>query len=148
MSISSQYKRQMKRPADVAGAADGFDLLLKNDRGAAFATRQVVLAGNGLVPAAVRDEVLLLVSELVTNALRHTGMRSDQLLRVELRRWPGLVRLAVVDKGTGFTLDPERFGRDESGGWGLFLVDRIADRWGVVPTTTGTRVWFEIRFTE
>jgi anti-sigma regulatory factor (Ser/Thr protein kinase) len=145
MSTSWQDTDRMEGRVDVPGATDGFDLLLKNDRGAAFAARQVVLAGNGLVPAAVRDEVLLLVSELVTNALRHAGMGSDQLLRVELRRWSGLVRLAVVDEGNGFTPDPEHFGRDESGGWGLFLVDRIADRWGVVPEAAGTRVWFEIK---
>jgi hypothetical protein len=54
--------------------------------------------------------------------------------------------LAVVDEGIGFTPNPERVSRDESGGWGLLVVVRIADRWGIVPTATGTRVWFEIRF--
>jgi signal transduction histidine kinase len=116
MSTSSQDRDQMNQRSDGLGATDGFDLLLKNDRGAAFAAKQVVLGGNGLVPAAVRDDVRLLVSELVTNALRHAGMRSDRPLRVGLRRSPGLVRLAVVDEGAGFTPGPERLGRDRSGG--------------------------------
>jgi two-component sensor histidine kinase len=148
MSTSSRDKDQMERRDEHPGATDGVDLLLKNDRGAAFAARQVVLSGNGLVPAPVRDEVLLMVSELVTNAFRHAGMGADRLLRVELRRWSGLVGLAVIDEGTGFTPDPRSFRKDESGGWGLFLVDRIANRWGVVPTTAGTRVWAEISFNE
>jgi two-component sensor histidine kinase len=148
MSTTSQDTDQMTPRAGAPGATDGFDLLLKNDRGAAFAARQVMLCGDALVPAAVRDDLLLLVSELVTNALRHAGMGSDRLLRVELRRWPGLVGLAVVDEGTGFTPDPDRLGSDESGGFGLRLVDQIADRWGVAPTETGARVWFEIRFEE
>jgi two-component sensor histidine kinase len=148
MLTSSRDKNHTNGRGDVPGRADGFDLLLKTDRGAAFAARQVVLAGNGLVPTAVRDDVLLLVSELVTNALLHAGMGPDQLLRVELRRLPGVVRLAVVDDGIGFTPHPECLDGDRPGGWGLVLVDRIADRWGVVPTATGTRVWFEIRFAE
>jgi two-component sensor histidine kinase len=147
MSISA--KHQMSRGGERPAAPYGFDLLLKNGDGAAFATRQVVLAGDGVVPAAVRDDVLLLVTELVTNALRHASMGPDQFLRVELRRRSGSVRVTVVDDGNGFT-PPEcgRSGSEESGGWGLFLVDQIADHWGVVPTVTGTRVWFEIRLHE
>jgi two-component sensor histidine kinase len=148
MSSSSRDKDHINDRGHVPGGTDGFDLLLKNDRGAAFAARQVVLAGDGLVPAAVRDEVLLLVTELITNAWRHAHMGADRPLRVELRRWSGLVRLAVIDGGTGFTPDPERANGDEPGGWGLLLVDRIANDWGVVPTTSGTRVWFEISFDE
>jgi two-component sensor histidine kinase len=147
--MSTSGKHQMKRRGERPGVPYGFDLLLKNDDGAAFAARQVVLAGDGVVPAAVRDDVLLLVSELVTNALRHAGMGPDQLRRVELRRRSGSVRVTVVDDGNGFR-HPERgrSGSGESGGWGLFLVDQIADRWEVVPTVTGTRVWFAIRLHE
>ena len=148
ISASSQDKHEITRPSPAPWGADGFDLQLKNDRGAAFAARQVVLAGDGVVPAAVRHDVLLLVTELVTNALRHARMEPDRPLRVELRRSSGLLRLAVVDEGIGFTPRRARFARDEAGGWGLFLVDRIADRWGVVRTATGARVWFEIRFEE
>ena len=148
MSTSSRDKHHINGRGHVPGGTDGFDLLLKNDRGAAFAARQVVLAGDGLVPAAVRDDVLLLVTELVANAWRHARMEADRRLRVELRRRSDLLRLAVIDGGTGFTPDPERSRGDEPGGWGLLLVDRIATRWGVAPTTSGTRVWFEISLDE
>ena len=147
MSSSSREKDHINGRGHVPGGTDGFDLLLKNDRGAAFA-RQGVLAGDGLVPAADRDDVLLLVTELVANAWRHARMGADRRLRVELRRRSGLLRMAVIDGGTGFIPDPERSRGDEPGGWGLLLVDRIATRWGVAPTTSGTRVWFELSFDE
>jgi hypothetical protein len=67
-------------------------------------------------------------------------------VRVELRRCSRRVRVAVREEGAGFALKATRFRRDESGGWGLFPVDRIADRWAVVPTATGTCVWFEVRY--
>jgi hypothetical protein len=40
------------------------------------------------------------------------------------------------------------FSSGDTGGWGLLLVDRIADRWAVTSTATGTCVWFEIRYEE
>jgi serine/threonine-protein kinase RsbW len=104
-----------------------------------------VLARNGDLPASVRDQVLLLVTELVTNAVRHAEIGPEQMLRVELRFLPDRVRVKVFDPGTGFTRTPAPSRGDESGGWGLFLVDQIADRWGVWRTTSGTCVWFEIR---
>jgi anti-sigma regulatory factor (Ser/Thr protein kinase) len=84
------------------------------------------------------DTLRLLVSELVTNAVRHGGGSDD----VEVHaHWNGEVRVEVSDHGHGFSPTP-RFGRqDEPGGFGLFLVGRLADRWGV-ETTDGTTVWF------
>ena len=113
---------------------------------AGSAARRALLAGNGALPSSVRDDVLLLLTELVTNAVRHADAGHDRMVRVELRRCSRRVRVAVRDEGAGFALQATRFRRDESGGWGLFLVDRIADRWAVVPTATGTCVWFEIRY--
>lgn len=103
-----------------------------------------MLAGDGAPPAAVRDDVLLLVTELVTNAVRHADIGPDRSLRVELQRWPRRMRAAVIDPGSGPTPIRARMGRDGSGGWGLFLVDRIADCWGASRGPAGTRVWFEI----
>jgi anti-sigma regulatory factor (Ser/Thr protein kinase) len=104
-----------------------------------------VLARNGVLPASVREDVLLLVTELVTNAVRHADVGPEQSLRVELRFSPRRVRVEVFDPGTGFTRDRAPFRGDESGGWGLFLVDQIAHRWAVRRTASGTCVWFEIR---
>lgn len=121
-----------------------FELAATPEAGAA--ARRALLAGNGALPSSVRDDVLLLLTELVTNAVCHADAGHEGMVRVELRRCSRRVRVAVRDEGAGFAPEATRFRRDESGGWGLFLVDRIADRWAVVPTATGTCVWFEIRY--
>lgn len=54
--------------------------------------------------------------------------------------------MAVCDEGPGFVAEIKAFSSDDPGGWGLLLVDRIADRWAVTSTATGTCVWFEIRY--
>src|SRR3954453_1109328 len=89
--------------------------------------RRALLAGNGTLPSSVRDDVLLLVTELVTNAVRHSSAGPDGLVRVQLRRETGMVRVTVADGGTGFTADAPLERSDAEGGWGLALVDRIAD---------------------
>jgi anti-sigma regulatory factor (Ser/Thr protein kinase) len=111
---------------------------------AGSAARREVRALDGAVPASVRDDILLLVTELVTNAVRHGGVGPDKTLDVALQRWPRRVRVEVAEPVACFLLAPTRFGREVSGGLGLVLVDRIADRWGVDRKSSGTRVWFEI----
>jgi anti-sigma regulatory factor (Ser/Thr protein kinase) len=87
------------------------------------------------------DTLRLLVSEVVTNAVRHGGSTRP----VELRAtWNAEVRVEVSDQGEGFTPVPRQGALDEPGGFGLFLVGRLADRWGV-ETEGGTTVWFVLR---
>ena len=105
--------------------------------------RRELLAGNGTLPSSVRDDVLLLTTELVTNAVRHSSAGPEALVRVELRRATDRVRVAVSDEGTGFTAEAPHE-RNEADGWGLALVDRIADRWAITSTASGTCAWFEI----
>jgi anti-sigma regulatory factor (Ser/Thr protein kinase) len=105
--------------------------------------RRSVLAA--ALPASARDDVLLLVSELVTNAVRHAHVGPDRSLRVELKQWPGRLRVEVASPGDGFVHKPVPPSSDGTGGWGLFLVDQIAYRWGITDGTGGTCVWFELR---
>jgi serine/threonine-protein kinase RsbW len=83
----------------------------------------------------------LLVSEVVTNAVRHGGATQPVELHAS---WNAEVRVEVCDRGEGFTPTPRVGARDEPGGFGLFLVGRLADRWGV-ETDDGTTVWFVLR---
>ena len=106
--------------------------------------RRAVLAGDGAVPVSARDDILLLVSELVTNAVRHAGVGPDRSLRVKLNRWPRRVRVEVAHPGRGFDHPPVPPSPDMTGGWGLVLVDRIADCWGITSETGSTCVWFEL----
>jgi putative endonuclease len=112
---------------------------------AAAAARHALRAGNGSLPAAIRDDVFLLVTELVTNAFRHAHAGRERAIRVEFRCWPQLVRVSVLDQGAGLGSQAARPMGDGSGGWGLYLVDRIADRWAATPTDSGNCVWFELR---
>ncbi len=124
------------------------NLVLTEESGAAAVARRALREGNGTLPTPIRDDVLLLVSELVTNAVLHAGAGPERPLHVQLLRGPRWVVVAVADESPGFEGHPTPPGGNESGGWGLFLVDQIADRWGVESTTCGTRVWFELAYDE
>ena len=52
----------------------------------------------------------------------------------------------VADSGEGFDPESAPRGPGEPGGWGLYLVEQIADAWGIRPTAPGTCVWFELRY--
>jgi anti-sigma regulatory factor (Ser/Thr protein kinase) len=106
------------------------------------AARDAVGAGlAGRVADDVLRDVRLLVSELVTNSVRHAGLATDSVVRVSADVTDGILHLAVDDAGTAGTVvarppTPE-------GGFGLHLVEALAHRWGV--TREGfTRVWFEL----
>ena len=124
------------------------NLVLTEEVGAAAAARQALREENGALPATVRDDVLLLVSELVSNAVLHAGAGPERPLQVQLLRGPRWLVVTVSDEGPGFRWRPNVEPRNESGGWGLYLVDQIADCWGVECTASGARVWFEIAYEE
>jgi anti-sigma regulatory factor (Ser/Thr protein kinase) len=104
--------------------------------------RRAVLAGDGAVPAFARDDILLLITELVTNAVLHADVGPHRFMRVRIERWPRRVRVEVTHPGVGFEHEPAP--GDGTGGWGLLLVERIADRWGIASRVPGTCVWFEL----
>jgi len=88
------------------------------------------------------DSVMLVVSELVTNAVRHAA--TDLRLRVVAD--PELLRVEVED-GSPALPAPGQPGPFDAGGRGLPLVEAIADRWGAEATATGKLVWAELRTT-
>lgn len=87
-------------------------------------------------------ELRLLVTELVTNSVRHASV-GDDWISLDVEIYANSVRAVVTDHGPGFeppaTPQPH-VGRP--GGWGLCLVDSLADRWGV-DRDHETAVWFE-----
>jgi len=106
----------------------------------------------GLAPfldRAVAENAELLVSELVTNSVRHAGLPAEACIEFSVRASAEVLMVEVADAGQGFdhTSPPRPRSVDgvaEASGWGLFLVDRIADRWGAVEMDGETRVWFEL----
>ncbi len=140
---------------------------LNGEAGLPGASRRVTLAGAagvvplardftrqtlhewGWLPATTADrrasaeDILLVVSELVTNACLHGG-GPDEL---RLHPAPKLLRLEVTDSGTGEPAPrtPHRAGRP--GGHGMFIVQRLCLAWGVVRQAdggTGKTVWAEL----
>ena len=89
------------------------------------------------------EDVELLVTELATNGVKHARTVDGNRIMLDARVEPGCLRVEVRDGGHGFKHVPRHADRLEPGGWGLMLVDDLADRWGIVgePSTT---VWFEI----
>jgi anti-sigma regulatory factor (Ser/Thr protein kinase) len=105
----------------------------------AHARRAVETFGAVLDPTVVPD-VKLLVSELVSNSVKYGR---DGQVRLTLRSEdPHHVHVEVVDQGVGFVPVARDRARTEPGGWGLHMVDALAERWGV--REGSTHVWFEI----
>jgi anti-sigma regulatory factor (Ser/Thr protein kinase) len=108
----------------------------------AVAEARAALAGLEL-PDEVFETARLLVSELVTNSIQHAGLTKDDLIRVRASWSDTVLRVSVHEpreprlRTTGARPAP-----GASSGWGLFLVDRLATRWGV---HAGRGYWFEIQ---
>jgi len=123
------------------------DLDLPRHGSASALARQALRARLGdELPHAQLEEVLLVVTELVNNALKH----GEGPIRLRMDYDGRVVRGEVVDDGAGFEAEVQHRGLDEVGGRGLAIVDRLAANWGVHEGTTHvwfemhTHVWFEI----
>ena len=91
----------------------------------------------------VAFDVRLLVSELVTNSVQHAQVSADDSIVLAVRFTDDNVRVEVHDHGPGFEPPATPPPEDADAGWGLFLVEQLADAWGV--GDGGKGVWFEIR---
>jgi anti-sigma regulatory factor (Ser/Thr protein kinase) len=109
------------------------------------------LAGCGAaVDEAVAETVVLLISELVTNAVVHTGCPAVLHLLLPAGPAPagtggppGAVRVEVADASTRAPRQRQAEG-DDTGGRGLELVSGLADRWGWQREDGGKRIWCEL----
>ena len=112
----------------------------RSDPRAARAARDAI-AGFVADPelAELRDTCVLLVSEVVTNALRHT----DGRVWLELWRYPDRLRVEVSDETSRGLVTGGKGLLDESGR-GVPLMDALSDRWGTAPRGDGKVVWFEL----
>ncbi|MFF2655128.1 SpoIIE family protein phosphatase [Streptomyces sp. NPDC058045] len=93
--------------------------------------------------AADVDLALLVVSELVTNAVVHT----DGPVRLELTLINDRLRIAVSDKSPRSPVKPTSIGWEATGGRGIMLVEAVSAAWGTVPVSGGKQVWAELPIT-
>lgn len=85
-----------------------------------------------------RDSARLVASELVTNALQH----GDGQIELRLKLLGDFLRIEVIDEGRDQAPAVRQDEPDESGGWGLRIVDHLAAQWGVFEGTT--HVWADL----
>jgi anti-sigma regulatory factor (Ser/Thr protein kinase) len=88
------------------------------------------------------ETLRLLVTELITNSVRHTAAE-ELTLKVAIGK--SAVLTEVADGGPTFDEECVDKAGAEDTGWGLFLVQRLASSWGVKRDGPEKRVWFELR---
>ena len=122
------------------------DLLLPFDASSVgVARRRLVsdLIGAGICGAAITDAALVL-SELLSNALRHATPLPGSGLRVAWSQQAGSVRVSVSDGGAQTLPELGEPNPSTTGGRGLRIVDRLSQCWGTRSDDDGTTVWAEV----
>jgi anti-sigma regulatory factor (Ser/Thr protein kinase) len=123
------------------------DITVAADPTAARKARRA-LAERRLVDSEREPALLLLVSELVTNSVRHAGLTEAERIRLRARRQDHqCAYVEVCDGGRSGRIPNKRepsLDALEPGGLGLMLVDEMADRWGIERGDDETCVWFEL----
>jgi anti-sigma regulatory factor (Ser/Thr protein kinase) len=119
---------------------DGISVHLSGGPEAAGRARRELSKLRADIDPPLMETLRLLVTELVSNSVRHADSQTV-ILKVLVGR--SVVLTEVTDHGPGF--DPAETGEPGTdSGWGLFLVERLAHRWGVNQGSDQTRVWFEL----
>jgi histidine kinase-like protein len=80
----------------------GFEFVLRGDAEAAWVARRAIAENDPALPGPLLDDLSLLVTELVTNAVRHEGATADGAIQIEIQRRGDCIRVDVVDPGTDF----------------------------------------------
>ncbi len=123
-----------------------FSFMLPGGVGAAHEARRSFLNLDSGLPRAAKHTAVLLLSELVSNAVRHGGVGPEDMLEVSVDQQPGNVRVGVRDEAPAFSA---RLDRDEvrlrARGLGLYFVKELSDDWGIDTHPDGKTVWFMLR---
>ena len=121
-----------------------FVVSLPSDARAPGAARRALEGVRPRLDRRAFDQTVLLVSELVTNSVRHASLSNGDAIGVRVRIDGSRIRVDVTDPGPGFDPAARRPAGDLESGWGLTLLKKLAARWGV-RRNHDTTVWFEIR---
>jgi len=128
------------------GTADSSEIRVAIDARAPAAIRSMVTRElRYRVTTSELEEANLLASELTTNSVRHSGASADADLVFRIELSSTMVRLEVEDPGHDGVIVPRRTTADRPGGFGLNIVHRLSERWGVERVAAGgTCVWAQI----
>jgi len=120
------------------------DLSIPGDMRAAETARRALGCLNAYLRPELHEALSLLVNELVTNSLLHACSHGELIdLGVQASADGEQVRAEVRDPGSGFEPPIGKPGLDATSGRGLFMVENMADRWGI-ENHPRTCVWFEL----
>lgn len=119
---------------------------LLRDEFAPGVARKALEAFRGELDPLLFEDLALLTSELVANSVRHAGPSAGDRVLLDLSLTDAVVRVDVRDGGPGFVPVPRDPADTSPYHWGLHIVERVADRWAVVPPNGDgpASVWFEI----
>lgn len=128
--------------ARTGSGAESLRVQITGDSEAAARARAELADLRSMLDDPVVENIRLLVTELVTNSVRHAKASVIELVVLVSRT---RVHVEVANPGGGF--EPRPSGPEDSEtGWGLFLIDRLSDEWGVSQGNGADyqRVWFEL----
>ncbi len=94
-------------------------------------------------PAGLIDDALIVVSEMIANAVSHGVPTDDGMLEISWKLKRELLELCVCDGGSAKTLTPIEFDEDSLSGRGLSIINTVAERWWV-DASAGTSVHAEL----
>jgi anti-sigma regulatory factor (Ser/Thr protein kinase) len=135
MTPTSKRYEEQAAPLELA--------LERNVQAPAIARAAITGLCNDLrLDGSIRQTLLLLVSEVVSNAVLHSSGPADAGITLTAKVMQESVQVAVTDAGEGF-MPAERDPTRIDGGYGLYLLEKAASRWGV-DDSRPTRVWFEV----
>jgi anti-sigma regulatory factor (Ser/Thr protein kinase) len=140
-------RRSRRAPARAYGSAR-LELALERDvqapsRARAAVSERCEQLG---VESSLAQSLILLVSEVVSNSVRHSAADPKAPVRLVAVFDKKAIRVTVTDAGKGFTPRPRDPGRTHDG-YGLYLLEKVAEGWGV-DSKGDTKVWFELARSE
>jgi anti-sigma regulatory factor (Ser/Thr protein kinase) len=108
-------------------------------------TRERVAELRAAVPEETLNDLSLLCTEVVTNAVKYAGLNSDEIIQVDVNSYPSRIEVKVrYPDHNEFDPSLSVEDPDETSGWRLLLIDRLADRWRMVRTDGDVEVWLQI----
>ena len=130
-------------PSDVTVGGMRYEVELTRDLDSPAEARRALGEVSDHLPPRRLEDARLLVSELVTNAIRHAGLVDGDMIKLVVVTGDRALRFEVCDPGPGFEVSEPHPDPTRPSGWGLYLVRELSDRWGV-ELDEQTRVWFEL----
>ena len=144
MPLQVEAQGERDTVGDFVRATVGDELELRRDARAPSIAR----AATGVrcdrlgLNTSLRQTLVLLVSEVVSNAVLHSNARPDTPILLTTSVTEDAIRVTVTDTGDGFLPKPSKPAMT-GGGYGLYILGKTARRWGA-DRVGGTRVWFEL----